>query len=65
VADLIKKIDKNFNKDDECAILAATAFISDEVSKNASKAGISEVLHKPVKRELLFKCLKQYLFTKA
>ena len=61
VANLIKKIDKFCNKNKRCPVLAANAFVSDEVYSNASKVGIKHVLHKPVKREDLFKCLKSIL----
>lgn len=64
VANLIKQIDKNFNQHGECPILAATAFMSDSIYIDAARVGIKEVLNKPVKRDLLFTCLKKYFFSK-
>ncbi len=55
-------MDKNCNKNSECPVLAATAFMTEEVFENAKKVGIRHVLAKPVKKEELFKIIKKYFF---
>jgi CheY-like chemotaxis protein len=55
-------LDKNCNKNSECPVLAATAFMTEEVFENAKKVGIRHVLAKPVKKEELFKIIKKYFF---